>query len=160
VFIVFNGTDSECVKFSRYNLEVSHRVRNRSHKNVLYTKMLRVAMICPPTNYTYKAYNIPLRICRSASNGSRYSSVGIATGYGLNDRGVGVRVPVGSRIFSPPCRPDRLWGPHSLLSNEYAWTLSPGIKRPLREADHSLPTTADVKKSCVYTFTPPYVVMA
>jgi hypothetical protein len=25
---------------------------------------------------------------------------GIATGYGLDDRGVGVRVPVGSRIFT------------------------------------------------------------
>jgi hypothetical protein len=32
--------------------------------------------------------------------GSRDSVVGIATGYGLDDRGVGVRVPVGSRIFS------------------------------------------------------------
>jgi hypothetical protein len=33
---------------------------------------------------------------------------GIATGYGLDDRGVGVRVPVGSRIVSSPNRPDRL----------------------------------------------------
>jgi hypothetical protein len=33
---------------------------------------------------------------------------GIATGYGLDNRGFGVRVPVGSRIFSFPCRPDRL----------------------------------------------------
>jgi hypothetical protein len=31
---------------------------------------------------------------------SRDSVVGIATGYGLDNRGVGVRVPVGSRIFS------------------------------------------------------------
>jgi hypothetical protein len=31
---------------------------------------------------------------------SRDSAVGIATGYGLDDREVGVRVPVGSRIFS------------------------------------------------------------
>jgi hypothetical protein len=31
---------------------------------------------------------------------NRGSVVGIATGYGLDDRGVGVRVPVGSRIFS------------------------------------------------------------
>jgi hypothetical protein len=30
---------------------------------------------------------------------SRDSLVGIATSYGLNDRGVGVRVPVESRIF-------------------------------------------------------------
>jgi hypothetical protein len=32
-------------------------------------------------------------------NRSRDSVVGIATGYGLDDRGVEVRVPVGSRIF-------------------------------------------------------------
>jgi hypothetical protein len=38
---------------------------------------------------------------------SRHSAVGITTGYRLDDRGVGVRVPVGSRIFSSPCRPDR-----------------------------------------------------
>jgi hypothetical protein len=36
------------------------------------------------------------------------SVFGIATSYGLDDRGVGVRVPVGSRIVSPPDRPDRL----------------------------------------------------
>jgi hypothetical protein len=29
---------------------------------------------------------------------------GTATGYGLEDRGAGVRVPVESRIFSSPCR--------------------------------------------------------
>jgi hypothetical protein len=39
---------------------------------------------------------------------SRDSVVGIATTYGLDDRGVGVRVPVGSRIFSSRNRPDRL----------------------------------------------------
>jgi hypothetical protein len=32
------------------------------------------------------------------------SVVGIATGYGLDDRGVGVQVPAGSRIFSSSCR--------------------------------------------------------
>jgi hypothetical protein len=31
-----------------------------------------------------------------------------AIGYGLDDLGVGVRVPVGSSIFSSPNRPDRL----------------------------------------------------
>jgi hypothetical protein len=48
----------------------------------------------------------------------RDNVVGIATGYGLDERGVGVRVPIGSRIFSSPRRPARLWGPYSLLSNE------------------------------------------
>jgi hypothetical protein len=52
-------------------------------------------------------------------SGSRDSSVGVATGYRLDGRGVGVRVPVGSRILSSPRRPDRLWGPPSLLSNAY-----------------------------------------
>jgi hypothetical protein len=33
---------------------------------------------------------------------SRVSAGGIATGYGLEDRGVGVQVPVGSRIFASP----------------------------------------------------------
>jgi hypothetical protein len=50
---------------------------------------------------------------------SRDSSVGIATGYGLDDWGVGVRVPVASRIFSSARRPDRLWGPPNPLSNGY-----------------------------------------
>jgi hypothetical protein len=45
--------------------------------------------------------------------------VGRATGYGLDDRGVEVRVPAGSRIISSPSRPYRFWGPPSLLSNGY-----------------------------------------
>jgi hypothetical protein len=51
--------------------------------------------------------------------GSRDSTVGIATGYGLDDRGIGVRVPVGPRIFSCRRRPDRVWGTPSLLSSGY-----------------------------------------
>jgi hypothetical protein len=57
---------------------------------------------------------------------SRDSAVGIATGYGLDDREVGVRVPVGSRIISP-CRPDQLWGAPNLLYNGYR-ELFPGGK--------------------------------
>jgi hypothetical protein len=50
---------------------------------------------------------------------SRDSVVGMTTSYGLDDRGVRVQVPVGSRIFSSPHCPDRLWGPPNLLSNWY-----------------------------------------
>jgi hypothetical protein len=49
----------------------------------------------------------------------RDSAVGIAIGYELDDRGVGVRVPVVSRIFSSPRRPDRFCGPPNLLSDAY-----------------------------------------
>jgi hypothetical protein len=45
----------------------------------------------------------------------RDNSVGIETGYGLHDQGAGVRVPVGSNIFTSPYRPDRLWGAPNLL---------------------------------------------
>jgi hypothetical protein len=41
----------------------------------------------------------------SAHNWSRNSIVGIATGYGLDDRGVRVRAPVGQRTFSSPSHP-------------------------------------------------------
>jgi hypothetical protein len=66
---------------------------------------------------------------------NRHSVVGIATGYGLDDRGVGVQVPVGPRIFlsSTSSRP-------ALGSTEppIRWVpgaLSPRVKRPGREAD-------------------------
>jgi hypothetical protein len=38
--------------------------------------------------------------------------------------------------------------------------LSQGVKRPGREAGHSPPTTAEVKKIWIYTSTPPYAFMA
>jgi hypothetical protein len=66
--------------------------------------------------YTFFAIDFFL-LCRTYE--SRDSAARIATDYGLNDQGVGVRVPVGARIFTSPCRPDRLWGPLSLLSSGY-----------------------------------------
>jgi hypothetical protein len=69
---------------------------------------------------------------------SRDSAVSIATGYGLDDRGVGVRVPVRSRIFSMSSR-------SALESTQLPiqcvpGALSPGVKRQGREANHSPPT--------------------
>jgi hypothetical protein len=52
-------------------------------------------------------YTAKLRIALN-NNKSRDSVVGIATSYGLDDGGVGVPAPVGSRTFSSPDRPDRL----------------------------------------------------
>jgi hypothetical protein len=89
---------------------------------------------------------------------SRDSAVGIATGYTLDDRGVGVRVPVESKIFSTSftpalgsTQPPKQWIPVAI---------PPGIKRPGREADHSPTVSAEVKKIWIYTSNPPYAFMA
>jgi hypothetical protein len=90
---------------------------------------------------------------------SRDSVVGIATGYGLDDRGFELEsgwdqefsllhvVQIGS-------------GAHPA---SYPWVrgaLSPVVKRPGREADHSPATSAEVKKIWIYTSASPYAFMA
>jgi hypothetical protein len=59
-----------------------------------------------------------------------------------------------------------LWGGNWVfkyyLQTPILWVpgaLSPGVKRPGREADHSPPTSAEVKKMWIYASTPPYVFM-
>jgi hypothetical protein len=61
-------------------------------------------------HYAMKAYG-------GVNAKSRFSVVDVAAGYVLDNPGFGVRVPVVARIFTSPCRPDRLWGPPSCLSN-------------------------------------------
>jgi hypothetical protein len=51
--------------------------------------------------------------------------------YGLDGRGVGVRASVETKFFSSPRRPDRFWGPPSLLSIGYRFFM--GIRWPGRE---------------------------
>jgi hypothetical protein len=90
---------------------------------------------------------------------SRDSVVGIATGYGLDDRGFGIRVPVGSRIlFLHVVQTGSEAHPPSYPMGTGA--SSPGVKLPGREADDSLPASAEVKKMWIYTSTPPYVFVA
>jgi hypothetical protein len=79
---------------------------------------------------------------------SRDSSVGIALGYGLDDRGSRVRFPTGgglgiflftiaSRTTLRPTQPYIQW---------VSGALSLGVKRPGCEADHSYPSSAEVKE--------------
>jgi len=78
---------------------------------------------------------------------------GVAPGCGLNDRGFGSRREVG--VFSSPPRPDRLWGPPSLLSNEYERLFPWGVERSAREADHSPLSSAEDRNTWSYISTPP-----
>jgi hypothetical protein len=77
-------------------------------------------------------------------------AVCIAIGYWLDDREVGVRVhdvQTGSGVH-PTSYPMDTGGSF------------PGLKQPGREADHSAPASAEVKKMWNYTYTPPYASMA
>jgi hypothetical protein len=56
-----------------------------------------------------------------------------------------------SRLALEPTQPPIKW---------VSGTLSPGLKRPGLEADHSPPTIAEVKKTWIYTSAPPYAFMA
>jgi hypothetical protein len=76
--------------------------------------------------------------------------ISITTGYGLDDRRVGVRVLVGSIVFTSSYRPNRLWSPPSFLLNGHG-APSSGVKQQEREADHSTPASAEVNKMWVYT---------
>ena len=68
------------------------------------------------------------------------STVGIATGYGLD--GPGIEFRWGEILCTCPDRP---WSPPSLLYNEYR--VFPGSKeRPGRDADPAPPTSAAVRK--------------
>jgi hypothetical protein len=90
-------------------------------RTVLKSHILRMS-------YLYSLRIIALWKSNYASHVSlgRDSAVGIATGYGLGVRGVGVWVPVGSRNLSSPRLPDRLWSPPNLLSNGYRGPFSGG----------------------------------
>jgi hypothetical protein len=99
--------------------------------------------------------NLPLLLLESRIMGSRDSSVGIATR--LRDGGPNSSrgsIPGGGKRLSSPQRPDRLWGPLSLLSNGYRGTLSLGVKRRGEgEAEHSPPSTEVKNGGAIPPFT-------
>jgi hypothetical protein len=91
-----------------------------SRENYTWSITFSVDRICPNWNQKNRGHNLTSCYFKlGLLSDSRDSVVGIATGYGLDDRGVGVRVPVRSRIFSSPRHPERFWGPPNLISNGY-----------------------------------------
>jgi hypothetical protein len=74
-----------------------------------------------------------------------YRSVGIALGYGLDDRVSRVRFPEGAGNFSLHYRVQNGSGAHPASYPMGTRGSSLGVKRPRREADHSHPSNAEVK---------------
>jgi hypothetical protein len=66
----------------------------------------------------------------------------------------------GWEFHSSPPSPGRIWSPPSLLCNGYQRFFPYKVKRPGREADHSPPSSAEVKNAWYYTSIPPYALMA
>jgi hypothetical protein len=77
-------------------------------------------------NNPSSSYNA-IKHIKNESVRSRDSVVDIATGYGLDDRGVGVPVPVKSRILFSLRRPGQFWGPRNTLSSGYRGLFPRGI---------------------------------
>jgi hypothetical protein len=70
-----------------------------------------------------------------------------------------VRLTVGCKLtstsISTSCPTNLPRGPPKLLSKGYRGALFPVLIRPGREADHSRPTSTEVKKTWIYTSIPP-----
>jgi hypothetical protein len=86
-------------------------------------------------------------------------SVGIALGYGPDDRGSRVRFPVGAGNFSLHRRVQNGSGAHPASYPMGTRGSFPEVKRQRPEADHSPPPSAEINEWS-YTSIPPYVFMA
>jgi len=84
------------------------------------------------------ALSIPSVTTKTPVLAGRHSSVGIATGYGLDGPGIESRW---GRDFPHPSRPTLC-----LLYNGYRFSF-PGVKRLGRGFNHPLPSSAEVKES-------------
>jgi hypothetical protein len=72
--------------------------------------------------------------------------VGIALGYGLDNRGSRFRFPAGAGNFSLHHRVQNCAGAHPASYPMSTGALFLGVKWPGREADHSPPSSAEVKE--------------
>jgi hypothetical protein len=88
---------------------------------------------------------------------NRDGSFGIALGYGLDDPASRVQFPAGAGNFSLHHRVQNGSGAHPA---SYSMGLPLGVKRPERKADHSPPSSAEVKERVELYFrspnTPPW----
>jgi hypothetical protein len=93
-------------------------------------------------------------ICVITSSSSRDSSAGIAASYLLDSRGIGDWFLAATKYVFPTSSGPAL-GP---TQPPIQWV--PGALSPGREADHSPPSSAEVKRIWIHTSTSPWVLMA
>jgi hypothetical protein len=144
-------------------LPISLQLESHPSKRLVFFHVLRTqnfrhdtACVWFPYSYSSVMKMAPISSSEMSVNiytklHSRDSVVSIATGYGLDDRGVGVRVPVGSRIFCSPCPPDRFWGPTSLVPNGYRGLFPRGhSSRSVRLTTHFQPVPRSRKYGSIH----------
>jgi hypothetical protein len=133
-------------------------------KLAVVKRLVREADHSPPFSTdirnTWSYTCIPAYVKKRMHYVENMSRFNIVTGYGLSDTGVAVRVLGGSKdfLFSASSRP--ALGPTQPPIRWVLGALSPGVKRQGREADHSPPNSAEVKKMWSYTSTALYAFMA
>jgi hypothetical protein len=120
------------------NYTSQHKVCGSKELEHIFTVLTSVLSHCTMQIALYAKYNINFE--------SRDSSVGIALGYGLDDRGSRVRFPAGAGNFSVTTTSRTVLGSTRPPIQWVRGFLSLGVKRPEREADHSPPCSAEVKE--------------
>jgi hypothetical protein len=109
----------------------------------LDVRLKQILTYCCKADYTRDRKRLDLystEYSKVVSARSRNSKVGIATGYGLDGES---SIPGrGNRFFSSTRRPKRLWSPPIQYVPR---AVSPEVKRHGREADYSVPSSAEVK---------------
>jgi hypothetical protein len=105
-------------KHTTHNCTQLHTKQEHKRNNDTTFRKLVLFSSSGPVSVVRKSYAMQIiRILGFSTFTTFHSSVGIALGYGLDDRG---SILGGCwEFFSKPPRPERLCGPPSLLSNGY-----------------------------------------
>jgi hypothetical protein len=106
---------------------VSHKIHSASTNGLASNIFFHGTFVLHP-KWFVRFYKIGRKITRCY-----YKIINLATGYGMGDRGVGVRVQAGSN--------------QSNAIQWVSWALLPWVKLSGSEADHSSLTSAEVKKN-------------
>jgi hypothetical protein len=113
LFCIREVTVSDLTPGNCYLHWVLSLIFSRSHPGKFWyiLKWATILLVSWAFKWTHSVLNYRLPwlrdLIRLYIGKGRDSAVGIATGYMLDGRGVGARVPVGARFFSSPRRPDR-----------------------------------------------------